>query len=101
MATHDELTQLFSPEGVITLDREEAVRNKIADADVDTLASVGLPAHLDLIFSLKVPGEPSAFSMVPIDTGDEVVNTVERLPGPRHAPSTRFADRATSAAVRA
>ncbi|MGW7579740.1 SUKH-4 family immunity protein [Kitasatospora sp. NPDC054768] len=89
MATHAELTKLFSPQGVITLPREEAVRNKLPQADIDALADVGLPAHLDAFFSINVTGEPSAFTLVPIDTGDAVVNVL-CLGGPPAATDGRF-----------
>ncbi|MFF0410387.1 SUKH-4 family immunity protein [Kitasatospora sp. NPDC004745] len=89
MATHAELAELFSPQGVIRLDRREAVRHGIAGADVETLAGTGLPARLDVIFGLDVPGEPSAFSMVPIDTGDQVVQVL-CLGGPTGATDMRY-----------
>ncbi|MEV7124190.1 SUKH-4 family immunity protein, partial [Kitasatospora griseola] len=41
-----------------------------------TLADVGLPAELSVIFSLAAPGQPEAFTLVPVDTGDSVVKVL-------------------------
>ncbi|MGW4817015.1 SUKH-4 family immunity protein [Kitasatospora cineracea] len=76
MATHAELTELFGTEGIVTVPRAEAAANGVPEADARVLAEVGLPAELSVVFSLAAPGEPEAFTLVPVDTGDSVVKVL-------------------------
>ncbi|MFF5255146.1 SUKH-4 family immunity protein [Streptomyces leeuwenhoekii] len=89
MATYAELTELFSTEGIVRLSKEDALANKVPEHDAQTLADVGLPAQLDVIFSLDVPGEPAAFTLVPIDTGEGVVHVLS-LGGPAGSTDMRY-----------
>ncbi|GAA4884391.1 SUKH-4 family immunity protein [Kitasatospora terrestris] len=89
MATHAELTELFGAEGVITLPRGEAAAGGVPDADAQVLAEVGLPAELDVIFSLAAPGAHEAFTLVPIDTGEGIVKVL-CLGGPTGSPDMRY-----------
>ncbi|GAA2084490.1 hypothetical protein GCM10009759_03580 [Kitasatospora saccharophila] len=89
MATHSELTALFGDEGVITVPRSKTAANGVPDAAAQTLADVGLPAELQVIFSLAAPGQPEAFTLVPVDTGDSITKVL-CLGGPTGSNDMRF-----------
>ncbi|MGE7438017.1 SUKH-4 family immunity protein [Kitasatospora sp. NPDC001175] len=76
MATRAELVEIFSEEGVITLPVEESIANKIPEQDARLLAEVGLPAALDVLFTLGGSKEPRAFTILPVDTGESVENVL-------------------------
>ncbi|MFF3273215.1 SUKH-4 family immunity protein [Streptomyces chrestomyceticus] len=76
MATRAELTEIFGAEGVISLPRSEAAAAGLSEDDARVLCDVGFPAELPVIFSLDVPGDPSAFSLVPVDTGEDITKVL-------------------------
>ncbi|MFJ8441069.1 SUKH-4 family immunity protein [Kitasatospora griseola] len=63
--THAELTELFGTEGAVTIPRAETAANGVPESAAQTLADVGLPAELDVIFSPAAPGQPEAFHAHP------------------------------------
>ncbi|MFK0262560.1 SUKH-4 family immunity protein [Streptomyces angustmyceticus] len=89
MATHAELTEVFGVEGVVTLPLSEVATNGVPGDDAEILVDVGLPAEIPVIFSLNPPGEPSAFSLVPVDTGEGIAKVL-CLGGPSGNPDMRY-----------
>ncbi|QKW18294.1 SUKH-4 family immunity protein [Kitasatospora sp. NA04385] len=89
MATHTELTGLFGADGVARVPFDEALASGLSEADARTLSEVGVPAELPVVFSMSAPGEPEAFTLVPVDTGEEVVEVL-CLGGPADSTGMRF-----------
>jgi hypothetical protein len=52
MATHDEMTELFGADRVVTLDRSAAEERGLSEADAEVLCDVGVPKFVDVLFTL-------------------------------------------------
>ncbi|MFI6448665.1 SUKH-4 family immunity protein [Kitasatospora sp. NPDC050543] len=89
MATHAELVELFGPAGVATVGPEALAEQRIPQADAEVLSSTGLPTFLDVLFTTETKGEPQAFTVVPVEAGDEQVRVLA-LGAPTDADDMRY-----------
>ncbi|MGP3772012.1 SUKH-4 family immunity protein [Streptomyces sp. SDT5-1] len=89
MANHEDLTSLFGADGVVTLGKADALDNGISEEDAETLAVTGLPAFLDVIFTLRPDGDPASFSILPVEVGGESVE-IFCLGGPTDSPRMSY-----------
>ncbi|MHC5259985.1 SUKH-4 family immunity protein [Streptomyces sp. UC4497] len=89
MTNHAELISLFGSDGVITLNKGDALDNGISEEDAETLSATGLPAFLDVIFTLRPDGDPASFSILPVETGGESIE-IFCLGGPTDSPHMSY-----------
>ncbi|MEZ0091287.1 SUKH-4 family immunity protein [Streptacidiphilus sp. EB129] len=89
MATTQELTELFGADRIARVDREECLRFGVPEAAVTALSETGVPAFVDVLFTLTVQGEPVAFDLLPVEVGAEQVKVLV-LGGPTDDPGLRY-----------
>ncbi|MEV7117772.1 SUKH-4 family immunity protein [Kitasatospora griseola] len=89
MATYAELAELFSPDGIVRMPLAAALASGIPEEDARLLAEVGVPVFVDVLFTIKVNGNPLAYTLVPIAAEDDGV-TVLALGGPTDAEQLRY-----------
>ncbi|MFF8449465.1 SUKH-4 family immunity protein [Streptomyces leeuwenhoekii] len=90
MATHEEMTELFGAERVVTLARPIAEERGLSESDAEMLCDVGLPKFVDVLFTLDTAEEgPDPFTVVPVAAGGEKTRILV-LGGPTDDPSMRY-----------
>ncbi|MFE3854480.1 SUKH-4 family immunity protein [Streptomyces griseorubiginosus] len=90
MATHDEMTELFGADRVVTLDRAVAEEHGLSEADAEVLCEVGVPTFVDVLFTLDTADEgPDPFTVVPVAAGGEETHILV-LGGPTDDPALRY-----------
>lgn len=90
MATHDEMTELFGADRVVTLARPVAAERGLSEADANVLCDVGVPDFVDVLFTLDTSdGGPDPFTVVPVAAGGEQTRILV-LGGPTDDPSMRY-----------
>ncbi|MEY9878211.1 hypothetical protein ABH931_007738 [Streptacidiphilus sp. MAP12-33] len=89
MATTQELTELFGASHIARIDREDCLRFGVPESAVATLSETGIPAFVQVLFTLNVQGEPIAFDLLPVDVGTEQVKVLV-LGGPTDDPGLRY-----------
>jgi hypothetical protein len=90
MATHDEMTELFGADRVVTLARPVAEEHGLRKADADALCDVGVPTFVDVLFTLDTAeGGPDPFTVVPVAAGSEETRILV-LGGPTDDPEMRY-----------
>ncbi len=90
MATYAELAELFSPDGIVRMPLDEALASGIPEEDARLLAEVGVPLFVDVLFTVKVNGDPLAYTLVPISAAEDDGVTVLALGGPTDAEQLRY-----------
>ncbi|MDQ0760488.1 SUKH-4 family immunity protein [Streptomyces canus] len=90
MATHDEMTELFGADRVVTLDRAVAEERGLSGADAEVLCEVGVPVFVDVLFTLDTAEEgPDPFTVVPVAAGGDETHILVRG-GPTDDPAMRY-----------
>ncbi|MGV9566059.1 SUKH-4 family immunity protein [Streptomyces sp. NPDC003480] len=90
MATHDEMTELFGADHVVTLARSVADERGLSESDAEVLCDVGLPEFVDVLFTLDTAEEgPDPFTVVPVAAGGEETRILV-LGGPSDDPAMRY-----------
>ncbi|WP_327660314.1 MULTISPECIES: SUKH-4 family immunity protein [unclassified Streptomyces] len=90
MATHEEMTELFGVDRVVTLDRAVADEHGVSGGDADVLCDVGMPVFVDVLFTLDTADEgPDPFTVVPVSAGGKE-NRILVLGGPTDDPELRY-----------
>lgn len=90
MATHDEMTELFGADRVVTLARPVAEERGLPEADAEVLCDVGVPEFVDVLFTLDTAeGGPDPFTVVPVAAGGEETRILV-LGGPTDDPAMRY-----------
>ncbi|NEB02474.1 SUKH-4 family immunity protein [Streptomyces sp. SID13726] len=90
MATHDEMTELFGADRVVTLDRAVAEERGLSEADAEVLCEVGVPVFVDVLFTLDTADDgPDPFTVVPVAAGGEETRILV-LGGPTDDPEMRY-----------
>jgi hypothetical protein len=90
MATHDEMTELFGADRVVTLARPVAEERGLPEADAEVLCYVGVPEFVDVLFTLDTAeGGPDPFTVVPVAAGGEETRILV-LGGPTDDPAMRY-----------
>lgn len=90
MATHDEMTELFGADRVVTLDRAVAEERGLSEADAEVLCDVGVPLFVDVLFTVDTADEgPDPFTVVPVAAGGEETRILV-LGGPTDDPEMRY-----------
>lgn len=90
MATHEEMTELFGADRVVTLDRPAAEERGLSESDTEALCDVGVPVFVDVLFTLDTADEgPDPFTVVPVAAGGDETRILV-LGGPTDDPEMRY-----------
>jgi len=71
MVTKEDLVDVFEEDAVLTLHGAKPAELGIPPEEAETLGSVGLPVHVENIFTISVSGEPTAFTRTPVEVEGE------------------------------
>ncbi|MFI2211451.1 SUKH-4 family immunity protein [Streptomyces sp. NPDC020141] len=89
MTTYDELARLYGEDNIIRLDAEASLARGITPEDAEFLAHTGMPTYVDVLFTLRVSGNPKVFTVASVDSGRDSVD-VFILGAPTDDPDLRY-----------